>query len=308
VKTLILKAIALLFLCSAGSACAESPDSSSKAYSKANLYASISRTKPLHKKISKPAPGDWLAQHNEKGQTFQQYLNANPVTPDKKRNIIYILPVGDFTEEQEKIIKLTADFMSRYFNLATVIQDKLALSAIPDSAKRTHPTWGDKQVLTTYVLNNVLKPRLPDNAAVYLAFTSSDLWPGQGWNFVFGQASTRARVGVWSIYRNGDPSKDDDSFKLCLMRTMKTAVHETGHMFTMMHCTLYECCMCGSNHREESDRRPVWLCPQCMPKVCWATKVDPVKRYEKLAEFCRKNGFKEEKEFYEKSIKTLQSK
>ena len=42
-----------------------------------------------------------------------------------------------------------------------------------------------------------------------------------------------------------------------------TATHETGHMFSMLHCTAYECCMCGSNHREESDRRPVYLCPEC---------------------------------------------
>ena len=139
-----------------------------------------------------------------------------------------------------------------------------------------------------------------------IAFTASDIWPGRGWNFVFGQASIRARVGIWSIYRNGDPEQDAKSFALCLKRTIKTAVHETGHIFSMYHCTAYECCMCGSNHREESDRRPVYLCPECTAKICWATQIDPVERYKRLMGWSMTNGFEEERSFFEKSIKALQ--
>lgn len=39
-----------------------------------------------------------------------------------------------------------------------------------------------------------------------IAFTNADLWPGEGWNYVFGQASLADHVGVWSIHRYGDPS------------------------------------------------------------------------------------------------------
>jgi archaemetzincin len=113
-------------------------------------------------------------------------------------------------------------------------------------------------------------------------------------------------VGVWSIYRNGDPDAGREGFRLCLLRTLKTAAHELGHMFSIPHCTLYECGMCGSNSREEADRRPLWLCPECMAKVCWATEADPVERYKKLSEFAREQGLKAEQEFYEQSIKTLE--
>jgi archaemetzincin len=195
--------------------------------------------------------------------------------------------------------------MGRYFNLPVKVKDKLPLSVIPAKARRKHPEWGVDQILSGYVLRNVLKPKLPDDAAAFIAFTTSDLWPGRGWNFVFGEASIRERVGVWSIYRNGNPDENEDAFKLCLKRTMKTAVHETGHMFSMLHCIKYQCCMCGSNHREESDRHPLYLCPECMAKVCLATQTDPVGRYRKLAEFCDKNGFDEEADFYRKSIKVL---
>ena len=59
-------------------------------------------------------------------------------------------------------------------------------------------------------------------------------------------------------------------------------MHETGHMFTMRHCTKYECLMSGTNHLGESDRRPIDVCPECMLKIAWAMNYDPIERYENL--------------------------
>ena len=146
------------------------------------------------------------------------------------------------------------------------------------------------QILTTSVFDDVLRPRLPKDACVELSLTTSDLWPGEGWNFVFGQASLSDRVGVWSIYRNGDPHEGEKAFRLCLRRTLKTASHETGHMFSMMHCTRFACNMCGSNSLEEADRQPLSLCPVCLAKLCYATGADPVKRFQKLIVFFKGRG------------------
>jgi archaemetzincin len=285
-----------------GMACAAAAE---KNYEGADLPARFKRLLPLHERLGKPQPGDWLDQHPEPGQTYREYVDGRPVRPTKQRNVIYIQPLGEFTGTQRKIVNLTAEFMGSYFELPVKIQKDLPLSIIPKEAKRVHPNWGDKQILSTYVLDDVLGPRLPKDAVAYIAFTASDLWPGEGWNFVFGQASLVNRVGVWSIYRNGDPDKSDGEFKLCLMRTIKTATHETGHMFGMYHCTYYECNMCGSNHRAESDRRPLGLCPVCLAKLCWATGADPAKRYEKLALFCKEHKLEPERRFYEKSLAVL---
>lgn len=266
----------------------------------------MKKVRPLHTKLGKPRPGEWLAQHKESGQTFREYVECEPVTPTADRCIIYIQPLGDFNKTQRKIVELSAEFMGLYFNLPVKIKKDIPLTVIPDRAKRKHPIWGDKQILSTYVLDQVLKPRLPEDAMAYIAFTASDLWPGKGWNFVFGQASLRARVGVWSLYRYGDPTKDPESFRRCLLRTIKTATHETGHMFSMYHCILYECNMCGSNHMQESDSRPLALCPECLSKVCWATKADPQKRFKALSKFCEKNGLLIEKAFYDKSLKAIE--
>lgn len=273
------------------------PDSGKKT----DYAAKIDKLRPLHQPIGKPRPGDWRDRFNEKGQTFRQYLACSPVTPRGKRNIIYIQPLGAFTKSQRQIVRICAEFMALFYNVQVKIRDDIPLSAVPARARRVHPAWGMKQILSGYVLDNVLKPRLPADAAAYIAFTGSDLWPGEGWNFVFGEASIRDRVGVWSIYRNGDPDKSAADHTVCLRRTLKTAVHETGHMFSILHCTKYECCMCGSNHREESDRRPLWFCPECVAKVWWATGADPVKRYADLAEFCAGHKLTEEGRFYTKS-------
>ncbi len=73
----------------------------------------------------------------------------------------------------------------------------------------------------------------------------------------------------------------------------------------MRHCTAYKCNMCGSNHREESDRRPILLCPECQAKVCWALKIEPVQRYRKLSEFFGKNDFPQQHAFCEQAIRIL---
>jgi archaemetzincin len=162
-----------------------------------------------------------------------------------------------------------------------------------------------QQILTTYVLEQILIPNLASDAAAFLALTTSDLWPAEGWNFVFGQAYIEQHVGVWSLYRNGDPHKNRQDFNLCLIRTLKTAAHETGHIFSIEHCIKYECVMNGSNHREESDSHPLEFCPECLAKVCWITGADIKQRYKKLAGFCRRNSLTKEAELYDKSINVL---
>jgi archaemetzincin len=260
---------------------------------------------PLHKKLGKPQPGDWLAEHYEPGQTYGEYVRGRPVKPDAVRRVIYVQPLGDFTNTQRKIVAKAAGFMEIYFDLPVKLREGLPMKLIPEKARRKHPSWGMDQVLSTYVLDEVLQPRLPKDAVASIAFTAADLWPGEGWNFVFGQASLADRVGVWSIYRFGDPDKSDGDYRRCLRRTLKVGAHETGHMFSLQHCTLYECNLCAGNHLAEMDRYPLWLCPHCLAKLCWATGANPEKRFERLAAFAKSNGLREEQEFWQTSLAKL---
>lgn len=296
------------------SATAPSSDAAAPLLSLEQVRASLKALEPLHQPLPKPGPGDWLAEHEERGQTFDEWARSQPVVADVgatraggKRRILYIQPLGPLDEAQRKIVELTSAYMEQFFGLAVRLEPPLPLSLVPDNARRMHAEWGHEQLLTGYVLERILAPRLPNDAAAFISFTASDLWPGDGWNFVLGQASLRDRVGVWSIHHNGDPSQGDAAFRRTLLRTMKIAVHETGHMFSVAHCTRYQCVMAGANSLAEADRHPLWLCPECAAKIWWATRAEPLARYRKLDAFCAEHGFADESAFFKRSIATLEA-
>ncbi len=260
---------------------------------------------PLHERPGKPEAGDWLAEHEEDGQTFEEWLAEKPVVATPERDHLYIQPLGPFSKAEWRILTLTVDFMGRYFDLPVQVLPHLPLSVIPARAQREHPEWGTHQLHTTYILDQVLRPRLPKDAVALIAFTTVDLYPEPSWNFVFGEAYLRRRVGVWSMHRFGDPSESKQEFRTVLLRTIGTATHETGHMFGMNHCTAWECNMAGSNSLEEADRGTLALCPECLPKLLWATGGNARRHLERLAEFSRTNGLADEARFYAQELEAI---
>lgn len=274
--------------------------------SRSELRKTIRKLRPLATPLSKPEPGQWLATHNEKGQTFAQYLKIRPNVLTVSRNKLYVQPIGTFRETEKKLIAASAEFLSIYFNCRVETLATKPESVIPSTAQRTHPDWGVHQLLTSHILEEILIPELPSDAFATIAFTKSDLWPGEGWNFVFGYAALRDRVGVWSLARFGDPAESDEAWKQCLLRTLKVATHETGHMFSIAHCTQYQCNMQGSNSLKESDQQPIHLCPQCHSKILHATGSIPEQRYQKLITFCGKYDLPEPKTWFEKAKAALE--
>jgi archaemetzincin len=264
------------------------------------------KLRPLAIPLAKAEPGDWLAEHKEDGQTFAAYLRAKPVRKSAQQGTIYICLLGDFSPEQNKILETTQKYLEIFYQVPVKVHKEVAVMDVPARARRIHPTWGGEQILSTYVLDEVLKPDRPDDALAYLAFTSSDLYPDPAWNFVFGQASLRERTGVWSIHRNGDPAKGEKAYQLCLRRTLHTASHETGHILTIQHCTAFDCNMNGVNSQDEGDRKPLTMCPVCLRKVCWNLQVDPIKYLGELESFCRENKLATEADWYHDAAAVLQ--
>ena len=239
--------------------------------------------------MRQPESGDWLLSHPEGGQTFDQYLAAEPVRRSQKLTTIYLLLLGDFTPEQRKVLATTQEYLSLFYQSPAKVLREMPLADIPARARR------QEQIQTGYVLNEVLLKGRPADALAYLCFTSSDLYPDDRWNYVFGQATLGDRTGVWSIYRNGDPAESDDLFAKCLRRTMHTASHETGHILSIQHCIAFECNMNGSNSLSESDRRPMHFCPVCLRKVLWNLQADPDAYLAALEKFCRDHDLADER-------------
>lgn len=263
------------------------------------LRQSAKQLLPLHRaKRTPPEPWEWLAQHKEDGQTFAGYVASRPNRVTAERTTLYLQPIGAFDAPRLRLIADTADLLRRFYGTPVTIAGALDPAAIPAKARRTNPQGGQEQFLTGHLLEQVLKPRRPADAVAVLGLTTTDLWPGEGWNFVFGMATFTERVGVWSLWRYGDPAED---YTTCLRRTLKVAAHETGHMIGIAHCIAWECLMNGSNSLRETDAGPLHFCPECEAKVWWACGSDPAKRYASLVEFAKARQLHAEAAFWERS-------
>lgn len=270
--------------------------------------AAAKAVRDLHQPKTKPQPGDWLAEHKENGQTFTQYLAAHGWRVRDRYQTMYVQPCGEFSTAQQRLLDAATDMLGTFYATPIKVLERVKLVDLPESAQRVHPEWGDRQLLSTYLLDPVLRERRPEDAAAVLGLTTSDLWPGKGWNFVFGQASLQERVGVWSLYRFGDADKSPEDYQRALRRTLKTAIHETGHMLGIPHCTAYECCMNGSNSLEENDSRPLWFCPECEQKVWFTCRAEIGPRYAALAALAETLGLEDAERFWRKAAERVEEK
>jgi len=272
-------------------------------YAPKRLREARQRLIPLHEATTAPRPGEWRADHPEPGQSFDEYLASGPTAPTGQRRTLVVQPLGGVDEARGRVLALVGEALGAYFGLPTRVEPALDLGTPPPDARRR--AAGITQLRTGWILEDVLKPRLPHDAAALLGFTIQDLWPGLGWNFVFGEASLEDRVGVWSLHRYGDPSIDPGAFKETLRRAVKVALHETGHMFSLAHCTAFKCVQAGINSLEEEDRSPFWPCPDCLAKISWVTSSDPRTRLSAMADFCRKADLNLEASHFERDLHAL---
>jgi archaemetzincin len=125
---------------------------------------------------------------------------------------------------------------------------------------------GRKQYRSLDVLELVAR-RCPPDAFKMLALTERDLFIPV-LTFVFGQAQLDGRVGVVSLARlrqefYGLPAHE----AVLLERARKEALHESGHMFGLVHCASRGCAMSlATNVRQIDEKRPAW-CDACAAQL-----------------------------------------
>ncbi len=231
-----------------------------------------------------PGPDDWLARHPEKPQSFEDYLRADRNVPSPPRNVIYLLPVGTFPATAPPLAQL-AQIVHAFFMLE--VKTLPAVNVAEVTAKTRINEYTNKRQLLAPEVLGWLRQRLPGDGFGLVAVTMEDLYPQPSWNFVFGMASLKERVGVQSFARQ-DPAffgerRPAGWRTLARRRATWTLVHEISHMFGLTHCTYWRCVVAGSNHQDEADRSPLHACPVCLRKLQSAIKFDPAEREEALA-------------------------
>lgn len=256
-------------------------------------------------KLSKPVEGEWLYTHKEKGQSFEQFINSRHVVPTNNSNIIYIRPIGNFNDLQKKQIELVREYLEIFFQLKTKTLEKISNDIIPSSARRIGYD-DNEQFLAGYILDSVLKKEKPLNRIALMGLTEMDLFPKPEWNYVFGLASYRDKIGVSSIYRFQDEVLTPTNFDLCLSRLLKTCSHEIGHMFGLYHCIVADCVMNGTISLPETDKSTIRLCSACQRKLNSSIKYDSKKRLIELEKYFEKVKLNDATQLMKKDLEKIQ--
>ncbi|KYO30952.1 archaemetzincin-2 [Alligator mississippiensis] len=269
---------------------------------------------------------DWISSHPEPTQDFEQfYHDRYRSTPTSQKSAIYVQPIGSFGDSKvspENYLKWLKDYCEAfYYGLMVKILDPVPVSQTA-CAFRVNEYTHNLQIHAGDLLQ-FLKKRKPRDAFCIVGITMIDLYPKESWNFVFGQASLTEGMGIFSFARYDSdfysasykgrlksgkkyPVADYSVFSgyytpaitsLLLLRSCKTLTHEIGHIFGLRHCQWLQCVMQGSNHLEESDRRPLDLCPICLRKLQSAIRFNIAERYKALLRWMDDVGSGTEAEF-----------
>jgi len=133
--------------------------------------------------------------------------------------------------------------------------------------------------------------RVPSSAYCVLGVTMCDLFPKPELDFVYGMAKASLRTGVFSFIRHTPRASEGSAEWRCaqlLHRSMKTMLHESGHLFGLKHCSTSYClmrgCICDSECAESQQTQPnhLHLCPECFQKLQWNVGFDVTRRCRNL--------------------------
>lgn len=118
----------------------------------------------------------------------------------------------------------------------------------------------------------MLAREAPADSRKLLAVTTRDLFIPV-LTFVFGQAQLRGRVGIVSLARlrqefYGLPPDRG----VYLDRTVKEALHESGHLFGLVHCADPACSMSLSTGVRQIDRKQPAFCGPCKGRLVRHTR------------------------------------
>ena len=257
--------------------------------------------------IPTPNPNDWLAMHLETGQIYSDFVKSKPKRPNSIQCRIYLQPFGDFPKGRSPSVERLRAYTAVFFQMDVEVLSPLTLGDYHVTT-RINPFTRKRQILTKDVLD-ILRKRLPDDGFCILALTMEDLYPQPSWNFCFGQASLVHRVGVFSFARYNpaffEGERELNYQRTLLWRSCKVLAHETTHMFGLSHCIFFKCVINGSNHLEESDARPMHLCPVCLRKLHFSIQFDVLVRYRQLLRFYQTVGFEKEAQWESNRLRNI---
>lgn len=232
--------------------------------------------KGLFRRLPAPQAGEWLWTFPEEGQTFAEYREALPQRATPERRTIYLAPfLTRPLRDPEMLARIGAVLEASYGRPVALLPPR----PLPPGTYR-------RQVQALALAPHLVRA-MPEDALFVIAVTDRDLAIGSH-RGAFGWGSLTHRVGVLSTARLGEDKH------VLRRRVLTLALHESGHLLSMPHCTFYRCLMNGALTLAEADARPAALCPVCRSKICWNLGADPLARERALADAFSAAGLEED--------------
>lgn len=290
--------------------------------------------------LSLPKPQssiDWLARNNEPREDYNKWLASIPnnILTTIQTQKIYLQPIGDLTIP----VEILASFVRIFYPNTLVevlpvlrIENNSITITIPSTRRPTNKTipleWRHCHKLDTSKISpdqyskgqyavlpilHALYLSKPRDAFCVIGITMEDLYHTKSDSFTVGSARYKEKTAMFSFARYNPcfglittintPAINTQT--TLLLRSCKVLVHELGHLFGLIHCVWYDCCMNGSGNLDEDNRQPLHFCPVCLRKLQTITNCDLKQRYETLLAFYKQYNFIEEIKWQQRLLQML---
>jgi len=187
---------------------------------------------------------------------------ATPRQAKKTERRIQLVNTCDLPDPFAEEMKL---LLGQVFRAETTVL-KVPFSPASASPDRQYPAQDFLQYLQSFAAEKTLVVAIADHD---LSFP--------GLNFVFGLSDREKGLAVVSRYRFLGKKKVPRSDHRAFERTLKTAVHEVGHLFGLSHCKDQKCAMFFSFDVADTDYKQMQFCGRCAEKMDRVQSGSPVR-------------------------------
>jgi len=167
--------------------------------------------------------------------------------------IIYLSKLNNFDElDLNKLIYPIKQTFSTDFN---IIEIKIIHTL--DEIEFAYNS--QRQQYNASMLLYELKKYVKNEFEILIGITDKDLYD-YSLNFIFGEAYINTAIVSINRFKTGEK-------KLLYERTIKTIIHELGHIFGLDHCKNTNCVMFFSNSLVDTDNKSRNICGQCYQRM-----------------------------------------